>query len=623
LFCLNQNQALPCTYEVICPGGEGATPAGGYRYPSGSWVPMKESEQMEDDNAWVGVSSDISCSRYDRLHAGPPDWGETGEGNEELTRNIACCHDSPPATIQVRNQVYYHCCGIVSMVFIFVGLNIWLFSFLQATPNQPTESTGVDLYEKAKEVYDPKWFDRSEGWSGQTYYQAEQFCNSKSRALCPIQAVCPLGQENPPFGGPKDGVAWVATDTYNYWLQVGLEEVCKSYADLFPHPTPDWGLTGKDNESITRNIVCCKSDSSSPVPVSTAAESQVAPKPVPTAAPIGDEEVGGKWDQLAKQTYDPKWLGPDDGYISSTHLHAQTFCKANNRVLCPVMAYCPMGNLKLDERSPLLMGLPRFPGETWAPVGETLDFIMVGTFQNDESSTCETVAAMNKGKLPENLPELGSYVLCCTSAGEENPSQSCGGGLKNNGVCSGKSECCSKNGFCAQCDRVAVLDKEEVVSEEVIVESASAVPEETPSGVVLEMADKYGPAWFGRNNGWVGGSYNDAVTFCASEHGRLCPFEVYCPQGGSKPVMPGYPADFGKDVEHYSPIAGFDNHWVNVGMRNGDPETTCRGYSEMYKELPSWGLSSERSELKKYVMCCMSGPPWVVHIRMHEITFIS
>jgi hypothetical protein len=117
LFCLNQNQALPCPYEVICPYGEGAPPAGGYRYPSGSWVPMKESEQMEDDNAWVGVSSDISCSRYDHLHAGPPAWGETGEGNEELTRNIACCHNSPPATTQVRNQVYYHCCRHVSIHF--------------------------------------------------------------------------------------------------------------------------------------------------------------------------------------------------------------------------------------------------------------------------------------------------------------------------------------------------------------------------------------------------------------------------------------------------------------------------------------------------------------------------
>ena len=107
---------------------------------------------MEDENAWVGVSSDISCSRYDRLHAGPPAWGETGEGSEELTRNIACCHDSPPATIQVRNKVSYHCCRHVSMVFIFRWIK-HLIIFTIYRPRQTSPQNPLLTYMKKPRKY--------------------------------------------------------------------------------------------------------------------------------------------------------------------------------------------------------------------------------------------------------------------------------------------------------------------------------------------------------------------------------------------------------------------------------------------------------------------------------------
>ena len=103
MFCLEKAQGVPCRFESICPSGDGTMPNGGYRAPSGeAWVPIKESVVAQDDNAWVSVSAENSCTRYDRLHAAPPVWGNSGESNEDITRNVACCPESQPPTNQVR-----------------------------------------------------------------------------------------------------------------------------------------------------------------------------------------------------------------------------------------------------------------------------------------------------------------------------------------------------------------------------------------------------------------------------------------------------------------------------------------------------------------------------------------
>ena len=100
-FCVEFANAQLCDYSELCPSGQGTAPNGGFKVsPGEAWVPFKESRDLENDNAWVSVSAGNVCTRYDRLHAGPPFWGIRG-GNEEVTRNVACCHETQPPTRQV------------------------------------------------------------------------------------------------------------------------------------------------------------------------------------------------------------------------------------------------------------------------------------------------------------------------------------------------------------------------------------------------------------------------------------------------------------------------------------------------------------------------------------------
>jgi hypothetical protein len=455
------------------------------------------------------------------------------------------------------------------------------------------------------------------GWVGQTYSSAEQFCRSKSRVLCPQPAVCPgqPGAENVPFGGVKEGVAWVPLDSDNEWVQVGQEDSCVLYAELYNHPSPDWGLTGDDNESITRHIVCCRDDllpiDSAPeetasLPMDTAPD-ESAPLSMDTAPP--STETSDKWDDLAIEIFRPQWHTAAEGYAPSTHLNAQMHCIENGQVLCPMMAYCPSGDKAEGGRSPLLLGMERFPGEVWAPIGENLDFIQLGTFQNDETSTCRSLVGMNGGKLPSNLPKLGDVILCC-QGGLDKPTMPCGEGFVNDGVCPGQGDCCSKNGFCADCDRVSRLDADDAGSagdanlSNVNSGQDSDLPDSV-SDAVAEAGRKYEPTWLGREHGWMGGSYDDAVNFCSNIEAHLCPFQVYCPLGAREAIFPGVPDAFDLNDEHYSPVAGVENAWVNVGKKDGDSATTCLGYDQLYPSKPEWGLTAAQPEMKRYVLCCM------------------
>lgn len=102
-FCMDSVQALPCRYEAICPYGSGTIPFDGFQTTlSEAWVPIMMSDSVTNDNAWVSVSPQNPCKKYDRVHAAPPAWGLTGEGNEEITRLVACCHETRPPTKQVR-----------------------------------------------------------------------------------------------------------------------------------------------------------------------------------------------------------------------------------------------------------------------------------------------------------------------------------------------------------------------------------------------------------------------------------------------------------------------------------------------------------------------------------------
>ena len=55
-----------------------------------------------------------------------------------------------------------------------------------------------------------------------------------------------------------------------------------------------------------------------------------------------------------------------------------------------------------------------------------------------------------------------------------------------------------------------------------------------PTETAAEIADekKYMPQWFGRDDGWTGATYSEAIEFCATNEGLvICPHDAFCPDG--------------------------------------------------------------------------------------------
>ena len=91
----------------------------------------------------------------------------------------------------------------------------------------------------------------------------------------------------------------------------------------------------------------------------------------------------------------------------------------------------------------------------------------------------------------------------------------------------------------------------------------------TSSGLSKELHDKHKPLWLSAKEGWLGGSHEDAMTYCNSIRGKeLCPYSVMCPFGQGHNVLSGRKqVDFTNEGEHYAPVFGHDNRWVMIGAK--------------------------------------------------------
>lgn len=63
--------------------------------------------------------------------------------------------------------------------------------------------------------------------------------------------------------------------------------------------------------------------------------------------------------------------------------------------------------------------------------------------------------------------------------------------------------------------------------------------------------------------------------------------------------------DISAEGVQWAPVFGTENHWVMVGMKHGNSATTCFGHEDLEGSPPDWGLSMEKHEIKKHIMCCV------------------
>lgn len=165
----------------------------------------------------VGLAD--SCILWSHMHGMPPDWGLSGNGDEENTQNIMCC-------------------------------------LAEALTEEDVS------YEAVEDRYKPLSFNRSNGWTG-SYPEAVHFCGAiegGSYGLCPYKVVCPLGPDREPLGGAigDEPEAWLPVlDGINEWVQVGQSgSLCIAWSHKHPGQ-PDWSMTGQGSEEFTQNINCC------------------------------------------------------------------------------------------------------------------------------------------------------------------------------------------------------------------------------------------------------------------------------------------------------------------------------------------------------------------------------
>ena len=238
-----------CPYGAICPLGQAGEPLGGYEDGVGglpAWVPISD-----ESNGWLNLGKENSCVRYTALFPDPPEWGRTGEGSEELTRNIMCCKGSiwgsaeESFLYEVAAKKYHpgKCLYCTCLVFVI--------QTIRTTFSQPTPCAFACISRSV-------WHTRDNGWEGQTYDEAVEFCEMDRRfSLCPMEALCPMADLDAPLGGviDKEGPEqWAPiSNAPNSWVSVGPDNTCQIF-EVLNGKNAQWGFTGEGAEPLTRHV---------------------------------------------------------------------------------------------------------------------------------------------------------------------------------------------------------------------------------------------------------------------------------------------------------------------------------------------------------------------------------
>ena len=128
-------------------------------------------------------------------------------------------------------------------------------------------------------------------------------------------------------------------------------------------------------------------------------------------------------------------------------------------------------------------------------------------------------------------------------------------------------------------------------------EQAPQNPESTEEE--SELAESLNPSWFGRYDGYEGGTYSAARALCVSMGRDLCPIYAVCPQGaGAWPIAGFKEEDAAKGS--WLAVLGSYNNWVSL---SSEP---CRTYMSMNLAEPSWGTDGSNWDGTGNVACCDS-----------------
>jgi len=92
--CTNQGEQL-CTFDKICPNGEGSTPVDGGSSVGHDWSPMLRADGVTNDWVHISGSGHSNCKPHGKYH-GLPGWGT--QPSNTYNHRIYCCGQPSTAT---------------------------------------------------------------------------------------------------------------------------------------------------------------------------------------------------------------------------------------------------------------------------------------------------------------------------------------------------------------------------------------------------------------------------------------------------------------------------------------------------------------------------------------------
>jgi len=203
------------------------------------------------------------------------------------------------------------------------------------------------LFQKVSAAYQPVWYDRSSGWTGQTYSEALTWCDSHDSYIpCPYEVYCPdqksliLSNDGLSSLMDRDGESWApVSNTDNEWVEISSKAgACDLYSERYNGELPEWGVNGDDNEEITRQILCCREHPLQEGDDSSSMNDQKADGEhvIQASGPPADWHIF----EAASKKYKPIWFNRNKGWEGQTYQESLDFCanQMDGYMPCPLDA---------------------------------------------------------------------------------------------------------------------------------------------------------------------------------------------------------------------------------------------------------------------------------------------
>eukprot|EP00985_Skeletonema_marinoi_P017771 scaffold9839_cov157-Skeletonema_marinoi.AAC.6 len=591
-FCQQQQGKTICPFEAYCPMTKApeSVPFGGVKSEY-SWAPIDDAE-----NWWVQVSGADTCQLYNEMNGGPPSWGMVGK-NELETRYVMCCK-RPDAGM--GDADYYH-----------------------SSMSDQTETLPKVVIDKDECQDHPTAVITTDGKTCENFIahvgrvplhnvrcSHESPVKDENGATLLVKDVCRLScgecgnvWPNGPAATTSDETVEVVEEN-DALAEAGAKfKVSRYDRDTGWHGSSYYealkfcgarGATVCPYEAYCpqgpgKAIVGGMEASSQWVPFINVANGWIQIGPEDTCMPYNSlnpfpPEWGLTGQNNAETSHimccetDDNWMPADQIANVVVSSAPSQIDKISMDMFKPIwygrkhgwqggthqdaakfcnnigdMEVCPFMAVCPDGET-LLNDMSPFPGEQWAPLSDG-DWALIGSAGSKVCGQYNTLTGQPSTDVDGMEADKKQHIMCCAKSIEDTDTQ----------------------------------NMDEVIK--------------------ASMA----PTWYGKSDGWNGGSHSDAIDYCQKNGGgqNLCPYVGYCPYGEGNQPFPGHPVDFNTERMQWSPwVEGTGKGWVLISQKYQNSATTCMTYRDLEGGTPPWdesGNSNLFAEAKKYILCCNTG----------------